>query len=1221
MMRFKKLIALTLVFVGALGLVGCKPVEDGPTDLEQLAEALLEVELASETSSNLTLPSTGLHDVVITWSSSNTSVIGNDGTVTVPTFTEGNKVVTITASLTLGDDTLTKTFNVTVLAATTKTDAEKIAEAKASLLLVASDLVVADIVLPVISGDATVVWATSDATLITAAGVVTRPTFGDGNKAVTLTATLTLGALTETKEFALTIKEEAPENLFTSLLTLYSNSLIGDVVEFEGIVTGLFDGGYVLTDGTYAITIYDYKTPLEPDIGDSVYVKGEYASYYTLYQIKFPDVEEIKSTGNTIPLDPVEMSIADLLALNSGIKLIHGMQYTITGFVTEGVNGYGDPALHISLDGNSVMIYGYNLEDPLEDLESFTGQKVTLTVTYYADHSKHGVIVFFDGTENDIVSAVLTDAEALSADIASAGDSVDNATLEDIILPTFGSNGTIFGTWTSDTTAVIASDGTFVARAATTVTVTFTASATKGDETGTVTIEVVVPILSSIEDVLEMDSGDYFEVTGVVYDESTYGFFIYEDGHYLFIYVGYGGALLDVVAPGDEITILGYLGEYSGLLQANVIDYTVGTSGNTLPNEFVLSVGAVENDLVERGTLATITGTLEERTSGDYTNTWIVGPAGSAVQIYHYSNADELDNNIGDIVTITVVTYQDALVLYQGLEADITVETAFTDLQTAQDIADMIDLGDIENVEYDLTLPVTNADPVATMVWLSSNTDVVAIDGVVNRIPGSDTLITLTVTVTVNSVDATRDIIVNVIDANEGVPVNVAAALAATDGDSLLVKGIVSGFVFSWDGQRPFIQDADGTAILVYTLFPDLEIGDEVIVRAERATYPYNDNDLQQLIDATLIQTLTVGNNVIVFDDVSLADIALDPVSHQGKNVTITGMVITAMTYEYEAGKFKDYIVITDGTTDFIFDDEDVPYALDLWTATDILGEITFTVYDVYYGALRLIVTDYPAPVDTYALTTAEAELSLPDSVSSDIELPLISDLYDVTITWATNDAAHITAAGVVTRPANGEGDATVTLTATLSIGTETPVTKDFIIVVNELAPPYTATGTELFITEYAENGNEKALEIFNPTSNPIDLSAYTIKVASNGHDYWNSSVLNLSGYIDQGGTIVIVYDDATGTVLVAAADIVSGVISFNGDDCVGLFKDGTLIDMFGVFAETSWKDADIPTDDIVLYRAATVIGPNNVWDYTEWVVGVEDDHSNLGEHTVTPAS
>jgi predicted small secreted protein len=111
----KKLLTLALVAVGVFSLAACGgTTEEGLTDLEKLGEALVEVDLPSEASTDLTFPTTGLHDVEITWESDNTDVIANDGTVTIPTKTMGDQTVTITAFLTIGDNTLTKEFDVTV---------------------------------------------------------------------------------------------------------------------------------------------------------------------------------------------------------------------------------------------------------------------------------------------------------------------------------------------------------------------------------------------------------------------------------------------------------------------------------------------------------------------------------------------------------------------------------------------------------------------------------------------------------------------------------------------------------------------------------------------------------------------------------------------------------------------------------------------------------------------------------------------------------------------------------------------------------------------------------------------------------------------------------------------------------------------------------------------------------------------------------------------------
>ena len=56
---------------------------------------------------------------------------------------------------------------------------------------------------------------------------------------------------------------------------------------------------------------------------------------------------------------------------------------------------------------------------------------------------------------------------------------------------------------------------------------------------------------------------------------------------------------------------------------------------------------------------------------------------------------------------------------------------------------------------------------------------------------------------------------------------------------------------------------------------------------------------------------------------------------------------------------------------------------------------------------------------------------------------------------------------------------------------------------------------SDLFISEYVEgSGNNKALEIYNPTANSIDLSAYTIARYSNGSQN-ASTPQQLSGTID----------------------------------------------------------------------------------------------------------
>ncbi len=126
---------------------------------------------------------------------------------------------------------------------------------------------------------------------------------------------------------------------------------------------------------------------------------------------------------------------------------------------------------------------------------------------------------------------------------------------------------------------------------------------------------------------------------------------------------------------------------------------------------------------------------------------------------------------------------------------------------------------------------------------------------------------------------------------------------------------------------------------------------------------------------------------------------------------------------------------------------------------------------------------------------------------------------------------------------------------------------------------------TELFISEYVEGGyNNKALEIYNPTSAAIDLSGYRIVRYSNGGT--TPAAIGIGGTLQAADVVVIVLDkrDVNGTgmdtivfdELRALADTflcpvysVNKMMYFNGNDAVTLeTSTGTYIDIFGVIGQ-----------------------------------------------------
>lgn len=198
----------------------------------------------------------------------------------------------------------------------------------------------------------------------------------------------------------------------------------------------------------------------------------------------------------------------------------------------------------------------------------------------------------------------------------------------------------------------------------------------------------------------------------------------------------------------------------------------------------------------------------------------------------------------------------------------------------------------------------------------------------------------------------------------------------------------------------------------------------------------------------------------------------------------------------------------------------------------------------------------------------------------------------------------------------------------------------------------------DLFISEYVEgSGNNKALELYNPTSSPINLNnEYRIVRWSNGDataDQNPALWINLGvNTVPANGTFVIVIDkrDPAGTgqevqadpALQAVADTflspvyaTNNTMYFNGDDAVSLQKYvGTTwvnLDIFGKIGEdpgTAWTDV-FPytgtgtwiTANHTMVRKSTVqtgvtTNPTAFNPMAEWDTLQINTFTSLGAHT-----
>ncbi len=162
---------------------------------------------------------------------------------------------------------------------------------------------------------------------------------------------------------------------------------------------------------------------------------------------------------------------------------------------------------------------------------------------------------------------------------------------------------------------------------------------------------------------------------------------------------------------------------------------------------------------------------------------------------------------------------------------------------------------------------------------------------------------------------------------------------------------------------------------------------------------------------------------------------------------------------------------------------------------------------------------------------------------------------------------------------------------------------------------------SDLFISEYVEgSGNNKAIEIYNPTNSAIDLSTYQLVRYSNGE--FEPAAVGLTGTIESKSTFVVVLDkrDPNGTgyeqpidsALMEKADIflcpiyeVNKMMYFNGNDAVTLEKTtGEVVDIFAKIGppmtsdDNGWGNLN---DTTITYNSG---GNPTTYTISDYIVG-----------------
>lgn len=166
------------------------------------------------------------------------------------------------------------------------------------------------------------------------------------------------------------------------------------------------------------------------------------------------------------------------------------------------------------------------------------------------------------------------------------------------------------------------------------------------------------------------------------------------------------------------------------------------------------------------------------------------------------------------------------------------------------------------------------------------------------------------------------------------------------------------------------------------------------------------------------------------------------------------------------------------------------------------------------------------------------------------------------------------------------------------------------------------AQTADLLISEYVEgSANNKAVEIFNGTTDAIPLGTYTLDRYANGATVPYSIALPAIN-LAPGATHVITHNLAD-PALLTRANQTNTNLNFNGNDALVLARGGIPVDSVGRVGEdpgAAWSCAGGSTVNHTMRRISSVCSgdtdPTNAYDpCVGWVFFAVDTFSGLGSH------
>ncbi len=840
-----------------------KVIKEAITDSESVAadKAALDItfaigDSAAAVTQNLTLPATGANGTTITWASSHTALIAADGNVTRPLKSASDQNVTLTATITKDGQQVTKVFNVNVLKQADYNDAEAVTTDKAALDIGYAPgdkaaAVTQSLSLPASgSNGTTIVWSSSDESIIDTNGDVNRPLKTEDDVLVTLTATITKNGQQQTKEFNVYVLKQTAyndaESVAADKTALDVGYTAGDKATEVTQNLSLPSSG---TNGTAIVWTSSHPSVVAANGVVTRPLKTEDDALVTLtatitkngqQQTKEFNVYVLKETA----YNDAESVAADKTALDVGYAT--GDKATeVTQNLSLPSSGTNGTAIVWTSSHPSVVAANGVVNRPLKSEDDVL---VTLTATITKNGQQQtkefNVYVLKQMTLNDD-EAVAADKSALDVGYTT-GDKATGVT-QNLSLPTSGASGTSI-VWTSSHPSIVSTSGAVnrPAKAGNDVLVTLTATITKNGQQQTKEFNVYVLKLTAYNDAESVAADkaalDISYATGDKASKVTQNLSLSLNGANGSTIVWTSSAPSVVSTNGEVTRPLKTESDALVTLTATIIkngeqqtkEFNVYVLKETAYNDAesvaadkaALQVGFATGDKAD-----SVTQNLSLPAIGANDSSIVWTSSHPSVVAANGVVNRPLKTEDDVLVTLTATITKNGQQQTKEFNVYVLKETAYNDAEAVAADKTALEVGytagdKATGVTQNLSLTSSGTNGTA-IVWTSSHPSIVAANGVVTRPlkTAEDVLVTLTATITKNGQQQTKEFNVYVLkqttlNAAESVAADKAAlAVAFTGGETAsgvtrnlsLPETGANGTTIAWSSSAANVVANDGT--------------------------------------------------------------------------------------------------------------------------------------------------------------------------------------------------------------------------------------------------------------------------------------------------------------------------------------------------------------------------------------------------------------------------